>query len=70
MTRYALARETAGNGLQYVAATYEPVGSGVVFTALRNDAGTYVTFDKAIQVCRALHRNSYPDLLVVPVEEA
>ena len=69
MTRYALARETAGNGLQYVAATYEPTGSGVVFTPMRTDAGTYVTVEKALLVCQALWQSSYPDLLVVPVEE-
>ena len=70
MTRYALARETAGNGLQYVAATYCNAGDGVIFTPMRTDAGMYVTVEKAAQVCRALQQNSYPDLLVVPVEEA
>ncbi len=70
MTRYALARETAGNGLQYVVAAYGNTGNGVVFTPMRTDAGTYVTIEKAVQVCRTLQQNSYPDLLVVPVEEA
>ena len=70
MTRYALARETAGNGLQYVAAAYDNGSDGVVFTPMRTSAGTYVTLEKAAQVCRALHKNSYPDLLVVPVQEA
>ena len=42
----------------------------VLFTPMRSDAGTYVTIEKAAQVCRALQQNSYSDLLVVPVEEA
>lgn len=70
MTRYALAKEVAGNGLHYIAAVYDTNGSGVVFTPMRSDAGTYVTIEKAAQVCRALQQNSYSDLLVVPVEEA
>ena len=70
MTRYALARPTAEDGLQYVAAAYGPTGSGVVFTPMRIDAGTYVTIERAVSVCRALHGNHYPDLVVVPVEEA
>ena len=70
MTRYALARPTAEDGLQYIAATYGPSGSGVVFTPMRTDAGTYVTIEKAISVCRTLQGNHYPDLVVVPVEEA
>jgi len=36
---------------------------------MRTDAGTYVTVEKALQVCQALRQSSYPDLLVVPVEE-
>ena len=70
MTRYALARETAGNGLHYVSAVYDHTSSGVIFTPMRTDAGTFVTIEKAAQVCRALQQNSYSDLLVVPVEEA
>ena len=70
MTRYALARPTAEDGLQYLAAVYSPTGSGIVFTPLRTDAGTYVTMEKAISVCRTLQQNHYPDLVVVPVEEA
>jgi len=69
MTRYALARPTAEDGLQYVAAAYGHTGNGVVFTPLRTDAGTYVTPEKAASVCRALQQNHYPDLVVVPVED-
>ena len=70
MTRFALARPTAEDGLQYVAAAYGPYGLGVVFTPMRTDAGTYVTIDKAVDICRTLQRNSYSDFFVVPVEEA
>ena len=69
MTRYALARSTS-EGLQYLAAVYENSGDGIVYTPMRTDAGTYVTIDKAVSVCRALQGNHYPDLVVVPVEEA
>ena len=69
MTRYALARSTS-EGLQYLAAVYESSGDGIVYTPMRTDAGTYVTIEKAASVCRALQRNHYPDLVVVPVEEA
>ena len=67
MTRYALARSTA-DGMQYLAATYGASGDGVVYTQMRTDAGLYVTIEKAVDVCRALQRNSYSDLFVVPVE--
>lgn len=69
MTRYALARSTS-EGLQYLAAVYENSGDGIVYTPMRTDAGTYVTIEKAASVCRALQGNHYPDLVVVPVEEA
>ena len=69
MTRYALARSTA-DGLQYLAAAYGNSGDGIVYTHMRNDAGTYVTIEKAVDICRALKRNSYSDFFVVPVEEA
>ena len=69
MTRYALARSTS-EGLQYLAAVYENSGDGIVYTPMRTDAGTYVTIEKAASVCRALRGNHYPDLVVVPVEEA
>ncbi len=69
MTRYALARPTAEDGLQYVAAAYGHSGDGVVFTPMRTDACTYVTLDKVVSVCRALQGDHYPDLVVVPVED-
>ena len=69
MTRYALARSTA-DGMQYLAATYGDSGDGVVYTQMRTDAGTYVTIEKAVDICRALQRNSYSDFFVVPVEES
>ena len=69
MTRFALARSTS-EGLQYLAAVYGNSGDGIVYTPMRTDAGTYVTIEKAASVCRALQRNHYPDLVVVPVEEA
>ena len=69
MTRYALARSTS-EGLQYLAAVYGSSGDGIVYTPMRTDAGTYVTIEKAASVCRALQGNHYPDLVVVPVEEA
>ena len=69
MTRFALARPTS-EGLQYLAAVYGNSGDGIVYTPMRTDAGTYVTIEKAVSVCRALQGNHYPDLVVVPVEEA
>ena len=69
MTRYALARSTS-EGLQYLAAAYGNSGDGIVYTRMRTDAGTYVTIEKAVDICRALQRNSYSDFFVVPVEES
>jgi hypothetical protein len=69
MTRYALARSTS-EGLQYLAAVYGSSGDGIVYTPMRTDAGTYVTVEKAVSVCRALKGNQYLDLVVVPLEEA
>ena len=69
MTRYALARSTP-EGLQYLAAAYGNTGNGIVYTPMRTDAGTYVTIEKAADICRALQRNSYSDFFVVPVEES
>jgi hypothetical protein len=68
MTRYALARSTS-EGLQYLAAAYGNTGDGIVYTPMRTDAGTYVTIEKAVDICKALQRNSYSDFFVVPVEE-
>ena len=68
MTRYALVRLT-DDGPQYVAASYEPHGSGVVFTSMRTDAGTYVTIEKAIAVCKVLVQNGYTGLVVEPIQE-
>jgi hypothetical protein len=69
MTRYALARSTS-EGLQYLAAVYGSLGDGIVYTQMRTDAGTYVTIEKAADICRTLQRNSYSDFFVVPVEES
>ncbi len=68
MTRYALARSTP-DGLHYLAAAYGNTGDGIVYTPMRTDAGTYVTIEKAVDICKALQRNSYSDFFVVPVEE-
>lgn len=68
MTRYALARSTS-DGLQYLTAAYGNSGDGIAYTPMRTDAGTYVTVEKAADVCRTLHQNSYGDFFVVPVEE-
>ncbi len=38
----------------YVSACYETSGSGVKLTENRDDACTYVTFEKAVSVARAL----------------
>jgi len=38
----------------FVAACYETTGSGVKLTDNRADACTYVTFEKAVSVARAL----------------
>jgi len=49
MTRYAIAVDDI-----YVAACYEPVGSGIKFTEHREDACSYVTIDKACSVAKDL----------------
>jgi hypothetical protein len=49
MTRYAIAVDDI-----YVAACYEPVGSGIRFTEHRDDACSYVTIDKACSVAKDL----------------
>jgi len=38
----------------YVSACYDNTGSGVRLTDKRDDACTYVTFEKAVSVARAL----------------
>ena len=69
MLRYALARSTS-DGLQYLAAVYGKAGNGITYTQMRTDAGTYVTVEKAADVCRTLQRSNYGDFFVVPLEEA
>lgn len=68
MLRYALARATS-DGLQYLAAAYSNLGDGITYTQMRTDAGTYVTIEKAADVCRSLQRRNYGDFFVVPLEE-
>ena len=38
----------------YVAACYDTTGSGIRLTDRRGDACSYVTYEKAVQVARAL----------------
>lgn len=49
MTRYAIQVDDL-----FVAACYEPVGSGIMFTRERGDACSYVTIEKAAQIAGEL----------------
>lgn len=55
MTRYSLFITTTEAPL-YLAASYEPDHSGIVFTPLQGDACEYVSIDKATDVARQLKK--------------
>jgi len=57
------------HGLEYLAACYEPTGSGIVYTPLRTDACTYATIEKAAEVAVTLQRNLCASFMVTIVED-
>ena len=60
--RYSLLTQ----GGDYLMASYEPTGSGVVLTPNEEDACSYVTMEKAAQVCKELRANGIiTNILVV-----
>lgn len=54
MPRYALSISKLGAEPLYLAASYEQTGSGIRITPNAEDACSYVTFEKASSVARAL----------------
>ena len=68
MTRYALAR-LIDDEPQFLMACYEPQMDGITYTPLREDACTYVTFQKAVDVAKTLQRLHGYDLMIVMVKE-
>ena len=69
MTRYAITRPMGDHGIEYLAACYAPVGSGVVYTPLRSDACTYVTIEKAAEVAVALQRSLCSSFMLAIIED-
>jgi hypothetical protein len=69
MTRYAITRASGNYGLEYVAACYEPIGSGVVYTPLKTDACTYVTFEKAAQIAKHLQQTVFGEFMLALIED-
>ena len=57
------------HGIEYLAACYEPTGSGVVYTPLRSDACTYVTIEKAAEVAVALQRSLCSSFMLAIIED-
>ena len=68
MTRYAISRAIGDHGLEYLAACYEPTGSGVVYTPMRSDACTFVTIEKAAEVAVQLQNNLGSHFMVSIIE--
>ena len=69
MTRYAITRAVGDYGLEYVAACYEPLGNGVVYTPLKADACTYVTVEKAAEIARHLQKNLFGQFMLAVIED-
>lgn len=69
MTRYAISRPIGDHGIEYLAACYEPTGSGIVYTPLRSDACTYATIEKAAEVAVTLQRNLCSSFMLTIVED-
>ena len=61
MERYALYIRD-GDSIKFIAAVYDTTSSGIYFTDSEEDACSYVTIDKAVEVARDL--NSLHDLNV------
>ena len=64
MARFVLA---FSDGSRFLAASYEPTGSGIKLTDLRKDACSWVTIDKAAEVARELAPALGRDLIIEEV---
>lgn len=64
MTRFVLAFP---DGSRFLAASYEPTGSGIKLTDLREDACSWVTIDKAAEVAREIAPALGRDLIIEEV---
>ena len=64
-TRYAI-KTSAGN---YLMACYEPEGSGIVITSDKTEACTWVTIEKAAEVCRYLRKVTSMPVVITSVME-
>ena len=64
MARFVLA---FSDGSRFLAASYEPTGSGIKLTDLREDACSWVTIDKAAEVARELAPALGRDLIIEEV---
>ena len=53
MERYTLSM-THGNSKRFLAAVYDLTSSGIFLTDVEEDACSYVTMDKAVEVAREL----------------
>lgn len=69
MTRYAITRAIGDHCLEYVAACYEPLGNGVIYTPIRSDACTYVTIEKAAEIAKHLQNNLFGDFMLALIED-
>lgn len=69
MTRYAITRAVGENSIEYVAACYEPLGNGVIYTPLRSDACTFVTIEKAAEIAKHLQRTLFGDFMLALIED-
>ena len=65
VTRFALVYP---DGSRYLAASYEPTGSGIKLTDKCEDACSWVTIDKAAEVARAIAPALGRDLLIEEVQ--
>jgi len=67
VSRFTLSR-VVNSQTAYLAACYEPQFDGIRYTALQADACSYVTWDKAVEVARTLHKLHGYDIQVNTVE--
>ena len=69
MTRYALARLFEDQPM-YLMACYEPQMDGITYTNDKEDACTYVSFEKVADIARTLQRLHGYDLMIVVLQDA
>lgn len=69
MTRYAITRAIGDHGFEYVAACYERLGNGVIYTPLKSDACTYSTAEKAAEVAKHLQKTLFGEFMLALIED-